>query len=199
MFSNVIGMIATPGKQWQSIADHCPESALRAIIYSIVLAVIPAVAWYWGTTQIGWQVGDGDTIRLTTNSARSIIPLFYLAMVGSIVFIGYMVHWMAQTYGADSSIGKGIAITGFAATPLFLAGAIGFYPIFWLALLLGVAAVCYAVYLLYVGIPIVMHIPEERGFLFASAVVGVCMVILMVIMGGSVILWDMGFAPEFTD
>lgn len=199
MFSNVLGLIATPGKQWKSIADHCPESVFKAMIYSIVLAIIPAVAWYWGTTQIGWVVGDGDTIRLTANSALGIIPIFYFTMVGAVIFIGYMVHWMAHTYGADSSIGKGIAITGFAATPLFLAGAVGFFPIFWLALVLGVASVCYAVYLLYLGIPIVMNIPEERGFLFASGVVGVCMVILMMMMGGSIILWDMGFAPEFTD
>jgi hypothetical protein len=40
---------------------------------------------------------------------------------------------------------------------------------------------------------------QERGFLFASAVVAVCLVILIGIMGASVILWDMGFAPEYTN
>lgn len=199
MFDNVLGIIATPGKQWRSFANHTPESALHAIQYSLLLAIIPTVAWYWGTTQIGWQVGDGDTIKLSAGSARGIFPIFYLAMVGSIVFIGCMIHWMAENYGADSSAGKGIAIAGLAATPLFLAGAVGFYPIFWLALVLGVASVCYTVYLLYLGIPIVMKIPEERAFLFASAIVAVCMVAVIVMMGASVILWDMGLAPVFTD
>jgi len=62
-----------------------------------------------------------------------------------------------------------------------------------------VVAVGWSLYLLYVGIPAVMKVPQERGFLFASAVVAVCLVILIAIMGASVILWDMGFAPEYTN
>ena len=69
----------------------------------------------------------------------------------------------------------------------------------WAALLIGIVTVSWSLYLLYLGIPIVMHVPEDRGFLFASAVVAVCLVILIGIMGASVILWDMGFAPEYTN
>jgi hypothetical protein len=82
---------------------------------------------------------------------------------------------------------------------LFIAGLVGFYPLLWIDLLIGVGAVSWSVYLLYLGIPIVMDIPEERGFLFSSAVVGVAMVILICMMVGSVILWDFGAAPAFTD
>ncbi|MFT7130666.1 MAG: hypothetical protein ACI89U_002792, partial [Gammaproteobacteria bacterium] len=87
----------------------------------------------------------------------------------------------------------------FTATPLFIVGAIGFIPVLWVSLVLGVVAACYAVYLLYIGIPIVMGIPKERGFLYASAVIAFCLVLITVIMGGSVIAWDMGAAPSFTD
>ena len=45
----------------------------------------------------------------------------------------------------------------------------------------------------------VMNIPEERGFLFSSAVLAIAMVILICLMVGSVILWDFGAAPAFTD
>jgi hypothetical protein len=94
---------------------------------------------------------------------------------------------------------RGITVAGITATPLFVSGLIGFYPVLSLALLVGIAAVSWSLYLLYLGIPIVENIPEERGFLFASAVVAVCLVILIAIMGASVILWDMGFAPEYTN
>ena len=70
---------------------------------------------------------------------------------------------------------------------------------FWLDFIVGLAAVSYSVYLLYLGIPIVMGIPEERGFLFASAVVAVGLVMAVIIMGATVMLWDMGYAPAFTD
>lgn len=164
------------------------------------MAILPAVAWYYGTSQVGWTVGDqGDTIKLTVQSARQISILFYLGMLGCVAAIGYFIHWMSETYGADSSLTKGIVIAGLTSTPLFLAGLVGFYPLLWLDLLIGVGAVSWSVYLLYLGIPIVMNIPEERGFLFSSAVVGVALVILICLMVGSVMLWDLGAAPAFTD
>jgi hypothetical protein len=52
---------------------------------------------------------------------------------------------------------------------------------------------------MYLGIPIVMNIPEERSFLFSSAVMAIVMVILIYLMIGSVILWNLGAAPVFTD
>lgn len=199
MIANIFGLIFSPKQRWQSIADRRQFSLASALIYILILAILPCASFYYGTTEIGWTVGDGEPIRLTKASAQKMLVLFYLTMIVSICIIGYMIHWMADTYGAESTVATGIAIAGFAATPLFIAGAVGITPIFWLSLLISIVAVCDAVYLLYLGIPIVFKIPEERGFLFASAVVAVCLVILMVIMGGSVILWDMGAAPDFTD
>lgn len=188
-----------PRRTWNDIAAEPPQNPLGALLYSIVFSLLPAVAWYVGTTQVGWQIGDGDAVRMTTSSARIIAVLFYLTMVASIAGIGYMIHWMALTYGAQSTLAKGIAIAGLTASPLFIAGAVGFQPQLMLDLLIGVIALGYAIYLLYIGIPIVMQIPQERGFLFASAVVGVCMVIFIAIMGASVILWDSIAPPIFSD
>lgn len=199
MIANMLGLLFRPKTQWQRIAEKDQFSFFSAFLYTAILAAIPAYAWFYGTTKIGWSVGDGDTIRMTADSAAVIVGLFYFTMVASVCVIGYMIHWMSHTYGTDSSTVKGIAVAGFSATPLFIAGAIGFVPVFWVALLIGVSAVSYAVYLLYLGIPVVMGIPQERGFLFSSAVIAFCLVILMAIMGGTVIMWDMGAAPGFTD
>jgi len=200
MIQHTFGLLVKPSAQWRAIAD-LPESSFRTLIlYPCIFALLPAVAWYYGTSHVGWTVGDkGDAIKLTVESARQISVLFYMAMLGSIAVIGYFIHWMSDTYGADSTLTKGIVITGLTSTPLFIAGLVGFHPLLWIDLLIGVGAVSWSVYLLYLGIPIVMDIPEERGFLFSSAVVGVAMVILICMMVGSVILWDFGAAPAFTD
>ncbi len=200
MIQHTFGLLTRPSAQWRTIADLPEDSFRTLLLYPCFLAILPAVAWYYGTSRVGWTVGDqGETIKLTVESARHITILFYLAMLGSVAVIGYFVHWMSDTYGANSSLTKGIVIVGLTATPLFIAGLVGFYPLLWIDLLIGVAAVSWSVYLLYLGIPIVMGIPEERGFLFSSAVVGVALVILICMMVGSVILWDYGAAPAFTD
>ncbi|MFT4520382.1 MAG: hypothetical protein ACI9JM_002785 [Halioglobus sp.] len=200
MIQHTFGLMVRPAAQWRAIAA-LPASSFNAMaLYPCLMAILPAVAWYYGTTDIGWTVGErGEPIRLTRESALQICLLFYIAMVACIAVIGYFIHWMSDTYGAESSITRGVVIAGFTATPLFLSGLIGFYPLLWLDMLVGAAAVSWSTYLLYLGIPIVMNIPEERGFLFSSAVLSIAMVILICLMGGSVILWDMGAAPAFTD
>ena len=199
MLNHAFGLMVQPGVQWKRVAE-LPDATMKTmVLYPALMALIPSAAWYYGTTSVGWTVGDGDPIKLTTDSALAIILLFYFAMVAAVGVIGYFIHWMAHTYGADSNLAKGIVIAGFTATPLFIAGAVGFYPVLWLDMLIGVVAVCWAVDLIYLGIPIVMRIPEERGFLFSSAVIAICLVMLICIMVGSVILWDFGAAPAFTD
>ncbi|HET8711061.1 MAG TPA: Yip1 family protein [Spongiibacteraceae bacterium] len=192
-------MLFNPRRAWNETAAHPPHSVISAMLFPIIFSLLPAVAWYVGTTNVGWTVGAGEPVRMTVDSARIIAILFYFTMVASIAAIGYMIHWMSMTYGAQSSLAKGTIIAGLTAMPLFIAGAVGFHPALLIDLVVGVVALCYSVYLLYIGIPIVMKIPQERGFLFASAVVGVCMVIFMAIMGASVILWDTIAPPIFHD
>lgn len=200
MIQHTFGLLVRPSAQWRTVADLPDSTFTTLLLYPCIMAIFPAVAWYYGTTTVGWSVGDhGETIRLTTESARQICILFYFTMIACVSVIGYFIHWMADTYGAESSITKGIVITGLTATPLFIAGICGFYPLLWLDMLIGVVAVCWSVYLMYLGIPIVMDIPKERGFLFSSAVLAIAMVILICLMVGSVILWDFGAAPAFTD
>lgn len=200
MIQHALGLLVRPSTQWRTIAA-LPENSLKTLLlYPCILALLPAAAWYYGTTHIGWTVGDhGEPIRLTRESARQICILFYLTMIACVAIIGYFIHWMAATYGAQSTITRGVVTAGLVATPLFFAGAVGFYPVLWLDMLIGVVAVSWSVYLMYLGIPIIMRIPEERGFLFSSAVLAIAMVILICLMVGSVMLWDFGAAPAFTD
>lgn len=199
MIDHVMGMVLRPRRQWSLLAGRQPELG-RALLYPLVMAALPALAWYYGVTEVGWRVGTGPVVRMTPDSARLIVLLFYLAQVLAVAGVGSMVHWMSSTYGAvSSSPALGIAVAGRAATPLFLAGAVGVYPIFWLDLMLGLLALAYAVYLLYTGIPAMMRVTEEQGFLFASAVLAAGLVAIMVIMGGTVMLWEWGAAPQFID
>ncbi|MEQ9395282.1 Yip1 family protein [Haliea sp.] len=199
MIQHTLGLLVKPDAQWRSVAELPASSINILILYPCVMALLPAVAWYFGTSRVGWTVGDGPAIRLTVESALQLCILFYFAMVGCVVAVGYFIHWMAETYGAETTFAKGIVIASLAATPLFVFGLAGVYPLLWVDMLLAVIAVSWSVYLLYLGIPIMTNIPEERGFLFSSAVVGVGLVILVSLMVTTVILWDFGVGPAFTD
>jgi hypothetical protein len=197
--NHLVGILVNPRQEWEAIRADNGTVKGHFIRYLLWAAMLAPVAWYVGSTQVGWQLGD-RTIRLTQESAMQIMVLFYLAILVATTFLGYMIHWMSETYEAtDSTIGKGVSIAGYTLTPLFICGLSGFYPVLWLDMLLGCAAAAYTVYLLYVGVPIVMQMPSERGFLFASSMVGVGLVMCAALLGATVILWEMGAMPVFTE
>ena len=201
MIQHTIGLLLQPKEHWQKIASLPESSQNTLVLYPFIFAILPAIAWYWGTSRVGWTVGSyNEVICMTSESALQINILFYCVMVAAVAIIGYFIHWMSDTYGADNStIAKGVMIAGLTATPLFVTGLVGFYPILWIDLLIGVVAVSWAVYLMYLGIPVVMNIPQERGFLFSSAILAIALVILVSIMVVSILAWDLGAAPAFTD
>jgi glyoxylase-like metal-dependent hydrolase (beta-lactamase superfamily II) len=62
----------------------------------------------------------------------------------------------------------------------------------------GLPALAYTVYLLYSGVPVMMGVTKERGFLFASAVLAVGLVMLVAVLAATAILWGMGVGPALT-
>lgn len=199
MLQHTVGILTSPAATWRKLAELDEHGRSIMLLYPIVLAILPAVAWYYGVTQVGWHIGDGDYLKLTERSATLICFLFYGAMLGCVYTIGYFVHWMSDTYGGKSTLLKGMVVAGVTSTPMFIIGAAGFYPLLWLDMLLAVAAGSWSVYLLYVGIPIIMDIPKERGFLFASAIIAISLVILICLLVATTMAWEWGAAPTFVD
>ena len=190
-------LMFAPGKTWQAIADAAPSTGKVLSLHTILFALIPAVCWYVGVTQYGWDVA-GETMRLTAESALPMCVMFYFACVGGVVFLGYMVQWMSTTYGDQASLSQSIALISYTATPFFVAGVLGLYPILWLDIAVGMAVACYCIYLLYAGVAPVMQVARERGFLYASAVFAVALVSFVGLLTVTVLVWDFGPAPEYT-
>lgn len=198
LFTHVWGLLANPKKEWKSIRDeHCTITKCYCS-HVLLLAAIPVLAYYFGTTHVGWDVGGAGPVRLTQHSALQISILTYVTMLVAVFSLGKAIHWMGQTYGSKQSLPQAIALAAYAATPLWLIGATFVYPILWLNMLLGLPALAYTVYLLYSGLPVMMHVSEERGFLYSSAVLAVGLVMLVGVLAATVILWGIGgFEPHF--
>lgn len=197
ILEHTYGIVAHPKHEWQDIHDH-PESPTRLFLnHTLILALIPSICWYIGTTQVGWTVGNGDPVKLSSESALTIAVLSYLAMITAVLVLGAIINWMAATYGAESTLSKGVAIASYAATPLFLAGVFGLYPVIWFDLILGLAAASVSVYLLISGVPIIMDISQEQGVFFAVALMAAAAVGGIALLVASILLWDIGAAPAF--
>ncbi len=107
--------------------------------------------------------------------------------------IGWLIR-LAQNLPTPQTL----ELASYTSTPLFMVGFAALFPELWFVMLVGLAGLTYSVYLLYVGVPILMHIPEERGFIYASSVVTTGLILLVCVMTATAILWSSGFGPAFT-
>ncbi len=198
ILEHTVGLFTHPDEEWTTIRRSHETAPKLYVQHILLLALIPAAAAYYGTTQIGWTIGSEAPVMLTQASALSLCVLFYCAILSGVFILGKFIDFMAVTYGVDKAEHRGLELASYAATPLFIAGAVAIYPDIWLNMFVGIIGVAYSVYLLYEGLPILMNIPKERGFLFASSVLTVGLVMLVALLATSVIIWSMGIGPVYT-
>jgi hypothetical protein len=198
VLNHVWGLFSQPKKEWKSIKGERCSVGKCFCSHVLILAAIPAIAGYIGTTQVGWSFGGFEVHKLTTQSALQIAILTYLTMLVAVFSLGKAIHWMGQTYGSRQTLPQAIALAAYTATPLWIMGFFFLYPVLWVNMLIGLPALAYTVYLLYTGVPVMMSVSQERGFLFASAVLAVGLVMLVAVLGAMAMLWSMGIGPEVT-
>lgn len=203
ILEHTLGILLHPDKEWRAIRNE-RNSFLQVFVSHVpILALIPTLASYYGVTQVGWSVGGSDVIRLTSASAMSLCAASYAALLVGVYMLGEFIGWMAKTYGGGNTEEQrryeGTALAVYITTPVFLVGILMAYPNVWLNAAATLLAGLYSVYLVYQGIPILMDIPKERAFMYATSVVTVGLVLMVVVRVASVIVWGMGMGPVYVD
>lgn len=200
---HTLGIMLHPDSEWKAIRNE--KHSFKQVFLSHVplLALIPTIAFYIGVTQVGWSVGSNEPVKLTAMSALELCGLTYFALLFGVYILGEFINFMAKTYGVKDSKEQrhyeGTALAVYVTTPVFLAGIFGLYPDIWInAIATGIAG-AYAVYLIYEGIPILMDISKEQAFMYASSVVTVGLVLMVVVRVVAVILWNLGVGPIYID
>jgi hypothetical protein len=196
ILNHIWGLYTHPKDEWQTIEKR-HESLMYSLMHILVVALIPAICGYYATAHIGWTIGVGDPIKISQSGAQVMAIAMYAALVLGVFALAYLIQWMAKTFDSKPSFIQSLELAAYTATPMLMVGIVTLFPVLWFVALAGLAAVCYSVYLLYSGVPIMMNIPEEKGFIYSSSVVTCGLVLLVAIMALSAIFWTMGFAPEY--
>ena len=197
MLHHIWGFMTHPHKEWDRVNSEIRDHGHDYLWHLVVLAAIPGIASFVGATQVGWSVTGLDPVKLTTTSALLMSGLSYFVIIGAVIVMGIFTHWMSRTFGSQASYQRCIIFAAYVATPLYLCGLLALYPSLPLTLFGILAGISYAVYLLYIGMPHVMGIPFERGFMFATALICAGLVVLVCMKVASAIFWQWGVGPVF--
>ena len=196
MLHHVAGAFMHPKREWEELREEKCKLLECYIKHVLILAAIPPVCAFIGATKVGWTIGD-QTFRLTEASTLPMAIGFYIFSLIAIYIMGRAIHWMASTFDAEVTLEKAVLIATQVVTPLFLSGFIALVPIPWLIMIVGIIAMGYTVYQMYIGIPIVLEIEPEKGFILASGVLTVGLVTMVGVIATTVILWGLGLGPQY--
>lgn len=203
MLQHTLGVFINPDREWQRIRGERHSFIRVFMVHTPLLALIPVIAAYFGVTQVGWTIGDGGVVKLTGESALWLCAGAYAALLAAVYILGEYINWMSRSFGVSGDAAQrhyeGTALAVYSSTPMMLAGVVLLYPQLWVVASVFILAISYSIYLIYEGIPILMNIPKERGFIYASSVITVGLVLALLVLITTVIIWGSGLGPVYTN
>lgn len=191
--NHVWGLFSHPDREMQVIKGENETISHHYTHHVFIMAAIPVLCAFIGTTQIGWSFGENSVVQLNVFTGIYLGILFYGLMLGGVAVMGRVIWWMARNYPQRPSLAHCMVFAGYVATPLFLSGVVALYPLVWLCALVGTLALFYTGYLLYVGIPTFLNIDREEGLSFSSSTLAIGVLVLEVLLALTVILWGYGY------
>lgn len=197
MSAPFVRLFTQPNFVWTDIRKEEEAHPRHYLAHLLLLALIPAVCLFIGTTYVGWSLAENETVKLSAASALQLCGLLYLSIIVGVVLMGLFIRWMSRTFDSRPNVNQCIGFAAYTVTPFFLAGIAGLYPSRWLAITVLGAASLYSTFLLFVGLPIFMHERKEQGLLNAASVWGVGLLVLVTILVEMILLWFNYLGPEY--
>ena len=191
--NHVWGLLAHPDREMRDIKQENETISHHYTHHVLLMALIPVLSAFIGTTQIGWDLGAQQTIALSLMNAFALAVLFYALILGGVAVMGRVIYWMARDYPQRPSLQRCTVFAGYVATPLFLSGLVALYPLVWLCVFVGTLALVYTGYLLYVGIPLFLNIDREESLRFSGSTLAIGVLVLEVLLAMTVVLWGYGY------
>jgi len=132
------------------------------INYVAILAALPEVAHLIGQSFIGEA-----RVPIASGLLRAVIS--YVVSIAMVYIIAGVINLLVPRFGGEKNFSNALKLSVYSHTPLWLAGVFLLIPGLNFLLILGV----YGFYLLWVGLPMLMRVPNDRAFSYA-VVVTVC-------------------------
>ncbi|MCG6875815.1 MAG: YIP1 family protein [Betaproteobacteria bacterium] len=167
----VIHILVQPKSEWPVIKQERTDLQTLYLQYVAILAVIPAVAGFVANAFVGTltagRVSVGDAFgAAVTGYVLSLIMVFVVALIADS---------LAPAFGGRKNIDRALKLVAYSMTASWVAGAFAFIPVLgWLISLLGGL---YALYLFYLGAPVLMKTPESKTIGYTAVTVAIAIVI----------------------
>jgi hypothetical protein len=186
-----------PRSAFTAIAADPPSGSRVFFGAGLWLALCPPVFAYVGTTLFGWRLGV-EPLLLSPGTAAVVSGAYFVLLLFGLLSAAFVAHWMAGTYGADTSFAHSLGLMTLVALPLAIGSVVHLYPNAFFNVMVLVPTLMWSMYLLYSGLPVVLKTDAGRGMLMASALIAYLLVSWVTLLGITAVLWSLGLGPRIS-
>ena len=191
---SLVKVLFRPKAAFEALATQEPPAARVFFGFALWIGLLPPLFAYIGTMNFGWRLGV-EPVLLPQHTVFAISAAYFVALLLGFLSSSVIARWMAVTYDASQSLGRCFALMAVVGAPLAIGSVIHLYPHAFINLLVLVPTLIWSMYLLYRGLPVVLHTGPNRGMLMASALIAYLLVAAVSLLGVTVALWGSGLGP----
>ncbi len=172
LLHRIRNILMEPRREWPLIASE-PGGLRRVLRYVAILALIPAICGYVGSTYVGTEVSAG---RFHDSLPVGIIKavLSYLFSFAIVVLTALSTNAIAPLFGGKRGFANAFKLTAYSYTPVWLIGVALLVPGLRFLTLLGL----YALRLLWTGLPPLMGPDRKKVIFYAVAIAVIAFVVV---------------------
>ena len=168
LLQRILNITFKPRLEWPVIAAEPPSTARVVVGCVVPLAGLHALVSFVHMAVIGVSVPFAGTVRMpVAGSLGAAVTGLVFALIGMLA-LALIVNVWATFFAGQRNLAQALKVAAYAAVPGWLGSFLVLLPF---GTLLGVIASLYALYVLYLGLPIVMRAPTSRAFGYTVAVV----------------------------
>lgn len=90
--NHVWGLLAHPNQEMRHIKQENESVSHHYTHHVLLMAAIPVICAFIGTTQLGWNLGEGQYVQLNLLTGIGLGILFYLIILGGVAVMGRVIH-----------------------------------------------------------------------------------------------------------
>jgi len=155
-------MLIDPLREWARIEHEAGDPAYLLSRYVAVLALIPALFGFIGTSLIGVIVPGAGAVRTPVFDGLFGAIFGYVMTCATVLLLGLLIELLAPWFGGRRDFDSAFKLAVYSFTPVWLAGIFLVLPGLRFLMLAGL----YGVYVLWLGLPRLVKAPEQRSQAF---------------------------------
>lgn len=173
----VKNILTTPRQEWEAISREPSRVSDIYRLYVVPMAAIGPVASVIGGSVIGFSVPTMGRYRVPFGSSIVQALVTYVLSLGAVYVLGLIIDGLAPTFSGQKNQVEAFKLAAYSSTAVWLAGIFSVIPALSFLTILGF----YGLYLLYVGVPVLMKVPQPRVLGYTACVIIAALVIFFVI------------------